>query len=68
MAVAATTAAATRTKLRTTASKLRAEKQRLQVLAGEDHYPELAMQFPRADLLGVVDLGGLVRPGISFEA
>ena len=65
---AAVTAGATRAELRAAAADLRAEKQRLQVLAGEDYYPELAMMFPGADLLGVADLGGLVRPGISFEA
>jgi serine/threonine protein kinase len=38
----------------------------LQVLT-RDHYPELAIRFADADLLGLEDLGGLVMQGVTLK-
>jgi serine/threonine protein kinase len=56
-----------RAEVRGRATALHVEKRRLKALV-TDHYPELAMRFPDADLIGVADLEGLVRPGITFES
>lgn len=53
--------------LRAAGATFQAEKKRLKDLT-KNHYPELAVQFPDADLLGIADLDGLVDSSITFES
>ena len=50
----------------TTSKQLESMKRHLSGLS--KHFPELALEFPDADLLGVCDLDGLCKPGISLES
>ena len=45
---------------------LHREKCRISGL-NRDHFPELALQFPVADLLHLRDHDGLIRPGLTYE-
>ena len=53
--------------LRAAGAKFRVEKKRLKDL-NKNHYPELALQFPDADLSGFSDLDGLVDSSVTFES